>query len=334
MTSIERVVSGFRHTPHAIGHSESTRIELREALAKVDLLDGMEDLSVRELDSDVDDAALLVGGTEVITWKQDYPYDQRMDRQEYEEQKRALQIELLKMQSWAKDSGQRVVILFEGRDAAGKGGTIKRFTEHLNPRGTRVVALGKPTEAERTQWYFQRYFGHLPSAGEIVLFDRSWYNRAVVERVMGFCSPAQYQEFMTQVPDIERALTDTGIHLVKLWFSVSRAEQRTRFTIRVIDPLRQWKLSPIDLRSLEKWDDYTQAKEDMFAGTDTPNAPWTVIRSNDKKRCRINAMRWVLAHLDYPTKDFEAVGIPDPLIVGPPAHVYEQSERDTHLRAD
>jgi polyphosphate kinase 2 len=330
MTSIERVVSGFRHAPHAIGHSESTRIELREALAKVDLLEGLEDLTVRELEDDGDDAALLVGGTEVTTWKQDYPYDQRMERHEYEELKRALQIELLKMQSWAKDTGQRVVILFEGRDAAGKGGTIKRFTEHLNPRGTRVVALGKPTERERTQWYFQRYFDHLPSAGEVVLFDRSWYNRAVVERVMRFCSTAQYQEFMTQVPDIERALIEAGIHLIKLWFSVSRAEQRTRFTIRVIDPLRQWKLSPIDLRSLEKWDAYTQAKEDMFAGTDTPCAPWTVIRSNDKKRGRIAAMRWVLAHLDYPTKDFEVVGIPDPLIVGPPAHVYEQSERDTY----
>ena len=330
MTSIERVVNGFRHTPHAIGHSEPTRIELREALAKVDLLTSADDLSVRELESDGDDAALLIGGTEVTTWKQDYPYDQRMDRQEYEELKRALQIELLKMQSWAKDTGQRVVILFEGRDAAGKGGTIKRFTEHLNPRGTRVVALGKPTETERTQWYFQRYFDHLPSAGELVLFDRSWYNRAVVERVMGFCSPAQYQEFMTQTPALEQALTDTGIHLVKLWFSVSRAEQRTRFIIRVIDPLRQWKLSPIDLRSLDRWDDYTQAKKDMFAGTDTPYAPWTVVRSNDKKRGRIAALRWVLALLDYPTKDIDVVGVPDPLIVGPPAQVYEQSERESH----
>ncbi len=272
VTSIERVVDGFRNTPHAIGHSEPTRIELREALAKVDLLSGMDDLSVRELDSDADDAALLVGGTEVTTWKQDYPYDQRMGRPEYEELKRALQIELLKMQSWVKDTGQRVVILFEGRDAAGKGGTIKRFTEHLNPRGTRVVALGKPTERERTQWYFQRYFDHLPSAGEIVLFDRSWYNRAVVERVMGFCADAQYEEFMTQVPDIERALTETGIHLVKLWFSVSRAEQRTRFTIRVIDPVRQWKLSPVDLRSLEKWDDYTRANADFHAAIPTFDA--------------------------------------------------------------
>jgi polyphosphate kinase 2 len=326
---MDRVINGFRHAPHAIGHSEPTRIELREALAKVDLLNGLDNLSVRELDSDDDDAALLVGGTEVTTWMQDYPYEQRMERAEYDELKRALQIELLKMQSWVKDTGQRVVILFEGRDAAGKGGTIKRFTEHLNPRGTRVVALGKPTETERTQWYFQRYFDHLPSAGEIVLFDRSWYNRAVVERVMGFCSPDQYREFMTQVPDIERAITDTGIQLFKLWFSVSREEQRTRFTIRVIDPLRQWKLSPIDLRSLEKWEEYTRAKEDMFAGTDTSYAPWTVVRSNDKKRCRIAAMRWVLSHLDYPAKDFDVVATPDPLIVGPPEDVYEQSERDT-----
>ena len=185
-------------------------------------------------------------------------------RDEYEVIKRSLQIELLKMQSWVKDTGQRVVVLFEGRDAAGKGGTIKRFTQHLNPRGTRVVAMEKPDERERTQWYFQRYFSQLPAAGEIVLFDRSWYNRAVVERVMGFCTDEEYQEFMAQVPGLEQALVDSGIHLVKLWFSVSRAEQRTRFTIRVIDPLRQWKLSPVDLAALDRWDDYTAAKEDMF----------------------------------------------------------------------
>jgi polyphosphate kinase 2 len=327
MASLEQAVEEFRRTPRGVGHSERTRQELREALRSVDLLDNSQDWSVRELD---DDDAVLFGanGQEITTWKQDYPYSERMTRDEYEEIKRALQIELLKMQSWVKDTGQRIVVLFEGRDAAGKGGTIKRFTEHLNPRGARVVALGKPTEQERTQWYFQRYFNHLPSAGEIVLFDRSWYNRAVVERVMGFCSDEQYQEFMTQVPSLEQALVDTGIHLHKLWFSVSRAEQRTRFTIRVIDPLRQWKLSPIDLNSLDKWDDYTKAKEDMFLGTDTPSAPWTVVRSNDKKRGRIAALRWVLSTLDYPTKDHDVVGKPDPLIVGPPEQVYEQSERE------
>jgi polyphosphate kinase 2 len=327
MTSVERAVSEFRRTPHAVGHSERTRHELRDALRKVDLLNGVQDWTVRELD---DDDAVLIGvdGTEVATWKQDYPYDERMSRHEYEELKRALQIELLKMQSWVKDTGQRVVILFEGRDAAGKGGTIKRFLEHLNPRGARVVALGKPTEREATQWYFQRYINHLPSAGEIVLFDRSWYNRAVVEPVMGFCTPDQYQEFMEQVPGFERALTQTGIHVIKLWFSVSRSEQRTRFTIRVIDPLRQWKLSPVDLKALDRWDDYTRAKEAMFEATSTDYAPWTVVKSNDKKRCRINALRWVLSQLDYPIKDPGALGVPDPLIVGPPAHVYEQSERD------
>jgi polyphosphate kinase len=252
-----------------------------------------------------------------------------MRRAEYDRRKRELQIELLKMQSWVKDTGQRVVVLFEGRDAAGKGGTIKRFMEHLNPRGAHVVALEKPTPHEQTQWYFQRYISRLPSAGEIILFDRSWYNRAVVEPAMGFCSDADYAEFMAQTPSVEEALVETGIHLVKLWFSVSRAEQRTRFTVRVIDPLRQWKLSPVDLAALDRWDDYTRAKERMFARTDTPAAPWTVVRSNDKKRGRIAALSWVLSTLDYPTKDPDALGTPDPLIVGPPDQVYEASERHT-----
>jgi polyphosphate kinase len=326
MTSAEQILNEFRRTPRGVGHSWRTRQALREALQTVDLLDSLEGLSVRELD---EDDAVLVGpdGREGTTWKQDYPYAERMSREEYERTKRSLQIELLKMQSWVKDTGQRVVVLFEGRDAAGKGGTIKRFTEHLNPRGARVVALEKPNERERTQWYFQRYFSQLPAAGEIVLFDRSWYNRAVVERVMGFCTVDEYQEFMEQTPGLEQALVDSGIHLVKLWFSVSRAEQRTRFIIRVIDPLRQWKLSPIDLAALNRWDDYTQAKEAMFERTDIPAAPWTVVKSNDKKRGRIAALRWVLSTLDYPTKDTDVVGIPDPLIVGPPAQVYEQSER-------
>jgi polyphosphate kinase len=296
-------------------------------LRTADLLDSLPGLSVKELD---DDDAVLLGpdGREITTWQQDYPYTERMSREEYEHTKRSLQIELLKMQSWVKDSQQRVVVLFEGRDAAGKGGTIKRFTEHLNPRGARVVALEKPSERERTQWYYQRYFSQLPAAGEIVLFDRSWYNRAVVERVMGFCTPGEYREFMEQTPGLERALVDTGIHLVKLWFSVSRAEQRTRFIIRVIDPLRQWKLSPVDLASLDRWNDSAQAKEAMFKCTDTPAAPWTVVKSNDKKRGRIAALRWVLSTLDYPTKDLDVVGTPDPLIVGPPTQVYERSEHN------
>jgi polyphosphate kinase len=326
MTSAEQVIHEFRRTPRGVGHSERTRQELREALRKADLLDGLQGLSVQDLDAD---EAILLGanGREINTWQQDYPYTARMNRDEYERTKRSLQIELLKMQSWVKDNGQRVVVLFEGRDAAGKGGTIKRFTEHLNPRGTRVVALDKPSERERTQWYFQRYFSQLPAAGEIVFFDRSWYNRAVVERVMGFCTDSEYQEFMAQTPGLEQALVDNGIHLVKLWFSVSRAEQRTRFTVRVIDPLRQWKLSPVDLAALNRWDDYTRAKEAMFAGTDTPAAPWTVVKSNDKKRGRIAALRWVLSTLDYPSKDPDVVCTPDPLIAGPPAQVYEQSER-------
>src|SRR5947209_2497876 len=218
MTSGEQVVREFRRTPRGAGHSEPTRRALREALRTVGLLDSLRDLSVKELD---DDDAVLVGsdGCEITAWQQDYPYAERMDREEYESTKRSLQIELLKMQSWVKDSGQRVVVLFEGRDAAGKGGTIKRFTEHLNPRGSRVVALDKPSERERTQWYFQRYFSQLPAAREIVLFDRSWYNRAVVEHVMGFCTPSEYREFMEQAPGLEQASVDSDIHLIKLWFS-------------------------------------------------------------------------------------------------------------------
>ncbi len=221
------------------------------------------------------------------------------------------------------------MVVFEGRDAAGKGGTIKRFMEHLNPRGAHIVALEKPTERESTQWYFQRYVGHLPAAGELVLFDRSWYNRAGVERVMGFCSDSEYDEFMRQAPEFERMLVRSGIKLVKLWFSVSRAEQRTRFTIRQIDPVRQWKLSPTDLASLDRWDAYTEAKEAMFHYTDTPHAPWTVVKSNDKKRARLEAMRHVLSLFDYEDKDRELVGTPDPLILGPAAQVFEQGESTT-----
>jgi polyphosphate kinase 2 len=268
-------------------------------------------------DDDDDDPVLIhPTGDEVDTWRENYPYDVRMLRTQYEYEKRLLQIELLKLQKWSQRTGARHVIVFEGRDAAGKGGTIKRFMEHLNPRGARVVALEKPTERERTQWYFQRYVPHLPAAGEIVMFDRSWYNRAGVERVMGFCTPDQHQEFVHQAPLFEEMLVRDGISLTKLWFSVSPSEQRTRFTIRQVDPVRQWKLSPTDLASLDKWDDYTAAKEDMFALTDTDIAPWMVVKSNDKKRARVNAMRHVLGKFDYDDKDHEVVGEADPLIVG------------------
>src|SRR4051794_33325816 len=282
----------------------------------------------RVADDDDDDPVLLnADGTPVDTWREDYPYDERMPRHEYDHHKRLLQIELLKLQNWCKSSGERLVILFEGRDAAGKGGTIKRFMEHLNPRGARIVALEKPNQRESTQWYFQRYIAHLPAAGEIVLFDRSWYNRAGVERVMGFVDEDKYREFMRQAPEFERMLVQDGILLVKLWFSVSRSEQHTRFIIRRIDPVRQWKLSPTDLASLDKWDEYTEAKEAMFFYTDTDHAPWTVVKSNDKKRARVEAIRYVLSRFDYEDRDADVVGPPAPRIVGPARRVYEQGER-------
>ncbi len=274
----------------------------------------LETLSTREHgytvdDTDDDDPILLdQDGNHVETWRERYPYDHRMARDEYERLKRRLQIELLKLQNHGKRCGVRHVIVFEGRDAAGKGGTIQRFMEHLNPRSARVVALEKPTEREQMQWYFQRYISHLPAAGEMVLFDRSWYNRAGVEKVMGFCTPEQYAEFIEQAPLFERMLVSNGIELTKFWFSVSPAEQRTRFAVRVVDPVRQWKFSPMDMESINRWDDYTAAKEAMFAATDTDHAPWIVVKSNDKKRARINAMRHLLAKSEYDDKDHEVVG--------------------------
>jgi polyphosphate kinase 2 len=250
-----------------------------------------------------------------------YPYRNLLSRRSYEKQKYRLQVELLKLQAWVKETGSRVVILFEGRDAAGKGGTIKRFMEHLNPRGARVVALEKPSEVERGQWYFQRYIEHLPTRGEIVLFDRSWYNRAGVERVMGFCTDAEHEEFLRQAPEFERQLVRSGIHLFKFWFSVSREEQRRRFREREAHPLKQWKLSPVDLASLDKWDAYTAAKETMFLHCDTSDAPWTVIKSDCKKRARLNAMRFVLHRMPYAPKDLSVIGPVDPLVVGRPSLV-------------
>ncbi|GII21485.1 polyphosphate kinase 2 [Planosporangium mesophilum] len=283
-------------------------------------------------DGDDDPVLLTKDGKPVETWREGYPYEQRMSREEYDRDKRLLQIELLKLQRWIKESGEKLVILFEGRDAAGKGGTIKRFMEHLNPRGARVVALTKPSERELTQWYFQRYIAHLPAAGEIVLFDRSWYNRAGVERVMELTSRTDYLEFMRQAPELERMLVHSHLRLIKFWFSVSRTEQRTRFTIRQVDPVRQWKLSPMDLASLDKWDDYTEAKEAMLFYTDTADAPWTIVKSNDKKRARIEAMRFVLSQFDYTGKDSEIVGAPDPKVVGRASQIFEEGEQPGTLQ--
>ncbi|GAA3141127.1 polyphosphate kinase 2 [Streptomyces rameus] len=309
-------------------HEQTTETsETRSTVREDDLLRGLE-VDDRQPERPV---LLDAGGRPIDTWRENHPYDSRVGRREYERTKRILQIELLKLQRWVKETGQRIVVVCEGRDAAGKGGTIKRFTERLNPRGARVVALDKPTEREAGQWYFQRYVTHLPARGEIVFFDRSWYNRAGVERVMGFCSEAEYRQFLRQAPLFEQLLTDDGVLLVKFWFSVSRGEQRTRFAIRQVDPVRRWKLSPTDLHSLDRWDDYTAAKVDMFRATDTPYAPWTVVKNNDKRRGRLEAMRSLLARFDYPAKDHRAVGTPDPLIVGAADTLLEPGEEATAL---
>lgn len=258
----------------------------------------------------------------------EYPYKDKIKRSVYEARKEELQVELLKAQNWVKKTGEQIVVIFEGRDAAGKGGTIKRFMEHLNPRAARVVALEKPTDYERGQWYFQRYVQHLPSAGEMVFFDRSWYNRAGVERVMGFCDSLEYLEFMRQAPEFERMLARSGIRLFKYWFSVTQEEQQRRFQSRSGDPLKQWKLSPIDQQSRDKWQEYTEAKEAMFFYTDTADAPWTIIKSDDKKRARLNCMQHFLSKLDYPDKNQTVVQGPDPLIVGATSQVIA---KDSHL---
>ena len=252
----------------------------------------------------------------VADWeKAEFPYKHRMSNKRYEKEKLPLQVELLKLQKWVKETGKKIVIIFEGRDAAGKGGTIRTFMEHLNPRGARVVALAKPTEAEKGQWFFQRYVAHLPTRGEIVLFDRSWYNRAGVDRVMGFCTDEEYVEFMRQCPQFEENLIHSDTILIKFWLSVTQDEQRRRFKSRKVDPLKRWKLSPIDIASLSKWDDYSKAEEAMFFATNTASCPWIVIKSNDKKRARLNAMRYVLSVLDYAEKDTEVIGAVDPLIL-------------------
>ncbi|MDQ4033662.1 MAG: polyphosphate kinase 2 [Actinomycetota bacterium] len=296
----------------------------RRTIQADDLLDSLQELEIEVDADDTGEPVLLdVDGQPVETWREDYPYDQRMTRRDYYRTKRLLQIELLKLQAWIKYTDRRLVLVFEGRDAAGKGGAIRSYTEHLNPRGARVVALEKPTEVQRTQWYFQRYIEQLPAAGEVVFFDRSWYNRAGVERVMGFCDDEDYERFMVQAPQLERMLVEDGIDLIKFWFSVTQSEQLTRFTLRRVDPVRQWKLSPIDLDSLNKWDVYTAAKERMFRCTHTVSAPWTVVKSNDKKRGRLESMRYVLSRFNYTGKNGDSVGTPDPLIVGSPDTVRE-----------
>jgi polyphosphate kinase 2 len=255
-----------------------------------------------------------------------YPYPKVMKSEDYEHEMEMLQIELVKMQTWVQKVGERVVLVFEGRDAAGKGGTILRFNENLNPRNARVVALAKPSEPERGQWYFQRYIERLPTKGEIVFFDRSWYNRTGVEHVMGFCQPQDYLEFMRQAPEFERMMVRSGIKLFKFWFSVSRAEQLRRFLGRAKDPLKQWKLSPMDVESLSRWEEYTKAKEAMLFHTDTADAPWTIIRSDDKKRARLNAIRHVLTEIPYAGKDLTIVQPPDPKILGSAKAIYEHGE--------
>lgn len=280
-----------------------------------------------EAGRDFDDGAEPVGRRavpvtiEAVFREGVYPYRRKLKRGAYEAEKARLQVELLKVQRWVGRSGTRIVVLFEGRDAAGKGGTIKRFMEHMNPRSARVVALNKPSDVERGQWYFQRYIQHLPTAGEIVLFDRSWYNRAGVERVMGFCSGQEYLEFLRQCPEMERMMVNSGIILFKYWFSVSQDEQAHRFESRETDPLKQWKISPVDVASLDKWQEYTEAKEAMFFYTDTADAPWTVIKSDDKKRARLACMQHFLSNLPYPDKDSAVVTGPDPLIAGSAARV-------------
>lgn len=299
------------------GESPEDRVRLLKLLLKQEKLNCSKIESKEENPDDV----------LVKDWRSGvYPYKNRLSRKKYEEEKFALQVELLKLQAWIKETGQKLVIIFEGRDAAGKGGTIKRFMEHMNPRGARVVALEKPNEREIGQWYFQRYVEHLPTSGEIVLFDRSWYNRAGVERVMGFCTDEQYKRFLNECPEFERNLVGNGIYIIKFWFSVSRDEQKRRFKERRIHPLKRWKLSPIDVASLSKWDDYTKAKETMFLNTDTVECPWIVVKSDDKKRARLNAMRYVLQLLPYKNKNENVIGPVDPLIVGRANIVFEQGE--------
>ena len=267
-----------------------------------------------DVPDDVRDAIRNAGKNDILA--QSYPYDERMDRDDYDDTMKLLQVELMKLQSWVRNDGKRVAIVFEGRDASGKGGTIKRFRENMNPRNCKIVALSKPTEDERGQWYFQRYVKHMPTAGQITLFDRSWYNRGVVEDVFGFCSVKERQHFFSQVPDFEKMLVDDGIILIKLWLNVGRAEQLRRMLAREKDKLKQWKLSSIDVEGLHKWDAYSRAISETFEATDAPPARWTVIRSDDKRRARISALRKVLNSIQYANKDNSIAIRPDNKICG------------------
>jgi polyphosphate kinase 2 len=270
-------------------------------------------------------------GTRIEAWREDYPYPDRLGGKRYQSAKRSLQVELAKLQRSVKISGQRLLIIFEGRDAAGKGGAIRRFTENLNPRGARVVALEQPGAHEQGDNYLRRYLPHLPAPGEIALFDRSWYNRAGVEQVLGFCHPDEYARFLDEVPAFERGLVADGITVIKFWFSITRAEQLRRFVDRMADPVKRWKISQVDLASLDRWHEYTQAKEAMFACTDIPEAPWTIVKANDKKRARLESMRHVLSRSSYEGKRPELIGTPDPLIIGPVSALLESAQPDVHV---
>ena len=249
---------------------------------------------------------------------ENYPHRSRMGRKSYEREMALLQIELVKLQAWVRETGTRIAMVFEGRDAAGKGGTIGRFRMNLNPRAARVVALSKPSETERSQWYFQRYIRHLPAAGDMVFFDRSWYNRGVVEPVFGFCTPEQNAQFFAQVQPFEKMLVEDGVHLFKFWLNVGRAEQLKRMLKRESDPLKQWKLSGIDVKGLHLWDKYSAAIQDTLTRSDTDHAPWTIVRSDDKRPARLNAIRTVLHRFDYTHKDLDAIGEIDSTICGGP----------------
>lgn len=273
-------------------------------------------LNGKSVTFDLDDKELPEEITQDLMQSGGYPYDKKLSRKKYEAELESLQLELGKVQTWLQKTGERVVIVFEGRDAAGKGGTINAFRQYLNPRHNKVVALSKPSDIERGQWYFQRYTCHLPTSGEMVMFDRSWYNRAGVEPVMGFCTPQQHKQFLTEAPKYEEMLVSEGIHFFKFWLNVGQEMQIKRFHDRRQNPLKMWKLSPIDIKALNKWQDYTKARDLMLEATHKPQAPWTIVRSNDKRRARINAIRHFLTRLDYEGKNEDVIGETDPLIVG------------------
>ena len=283
----------------------------REKMKPVDLrIDG------RKRSFDIEDPKLPDWIASEALGSGDYPYSEKMARKAYKAELEALQEELVKLQYWLQARGERVMALFEGRDAAGKGGTIFVLRQYMNPRSARNVALPKPTESERGQWYFQRYVAHFPTSGEFVTFDRSWYNRGVVEPVMGFCTPEQHETFLEDAPSFERLIVDEGIHIFKFWLNIGREMQLKRFHDRLHDPLKTWKFSPIDVQGMTRWDDYTEARSRMIERTHSPHAPWTIVRANDKRRARLAVMRHILGRFDYEGKDSHKVAAPDPMILG------------------